>query len=228
MSTRARIIVDERERASKTPSYLRALGVKVEYRMLAVGDYVTTSGYAVERKEAHDFINALFSGRLFDQADRLSEAYDNAIMVVEGDFQTIFEGMANPRAMWGALSTLAFEYGLNVFFTLDAKQTADFLLTLTKRGETSKRERPPVYKGFRARTSEEARIAILSNLPGIGPKLAKRLLDHFGSLRTVFSASVAELTLVKGVGKVKAGKIVDILDSTSEREGRGEQAKLGS
>ena len=226
MSVRTRIIVDERERASKVPAYLKVLGIHVEYRMLAIGDYVTTSGYAVERKEVHDFIKALFTGRLFDQAERLSEAYDKAVIVVEGDFQATFESVANPRTMWGALSTLAFEYGLNVFFTLNAKQTADLLYTLTKRRSSSKHERPVVYTGSRTRTVEEAKLAILSNLPGIGSKLAKRLLDHFGSLRSVFTASVAELTLVEGIGRVKAERIVSLLETTSERKRRDEQSKL--
>ena len=221
-----RIIVDKRERASKIPEYLKGLDISVDYRVLAIGDYVTDSGYIVERKEIHDFVSSLFSGRLFDQASRLTEAYDNAIVVVEGDFQEIFSIMPNPKAIWGALSTLAIEYHLNVFFTLNTKQTADLLQTLAKRGKLEGRERPPVFKGFRARTFEEARLAVLSNLPGIGPKLAKRLLDHFGSLRKVFSASAAELALVDGIGRVKAGKIIELLELSSENKKRGGQAKL--
>lgn len=208
------------------PEYLRGLDVNVEYRVLAVGDYVTDSGHVVERKEAHDFIGSLFSGRLFDQASRLTEAYGSAIIVVEGDFQGMFSSMPNPRAMWGALSTLALEYHLNIFFTPDAKQTADFLQTLTRRGKPDNRGRPPVFKGFRARTFEEARLAVLSNLPGVGPKLAKRLLDHFGSLRKVFSASAAELTLVEGIGRVKAARIVEVLELTSENKKKNGQVKL--
>ncbi len=222
----SRVIVDERERASKIPEYLKTLGIRVDYRMLAVGDYVTFSGCVVERKEAHDFVSSLFSGRLFDQAHRLVEAYGSAVIVVEGDFQAMFEKMPNPRAMWGALSTLTLEYGLNVFFTLDTKQTADLLQTLAKRGKTADVGRPAVYKGFRVRTSEETKLAVLSNLPGIGPKLAKRLLNHFGSLRKVFAASVAELTLVEGIGRVKANKIVEVLEAASEDKKREEQLKL--
>ena len=228
MSIYERVIVDSRERASNVAIYLKALGVRVQYRMLAIGDYITVSGYAVERKEAHDFVSSLFSGRLFDQAARLSEAYDNAIIVVEGDFQTIFGSMQNPRAMWGTLSTLVFDYGLTVFFTLNAEQTADFLYTLVRRRTPSRHEHPVVYKGFRARTFEETKLSILSNLPGIGPKLAKRLLEDFGSLRRVFSASVAELTLINGVGRVKAGKVVEILESVSGHEKYGAQATLRS
>jgi DNA excision repair protein ERCC-4 len=108
LSVRKRVIVDKRERASKVAIHLKALGVKVEYRILAIGDYITASGYAVERKEAHDFIGSLFSGRLFDQARYLSEAYDDAAIIAEGRFQTLFGSMANPRAMWGCRTIFSF------------------------------------------------------------------------------------------------------------------------
>ena len=227
MPVSARVIVDERERASGIPRLLKALGLRVEYRMLAIGDYILPQGYAVERKEVHDFIKSLFSGRLLDQASRLVEGYDNAILIVEGDFQSIIEGLSNPRSVWGALATLAFNYRLHVFFTYDSQQTADFLYTLAKREGLIKPEGPIVYKKLRSRTSEEMKLAILSSLPGIGPKLAKNMLEHFGSLREVFSASVAELILVDGIGRVKAGRIVQILDSSKEStKGTLEQTKL--
>jgi len=212
----ARVIVDQREKISGIPRLLKTLGLKVEYRMLAVGDYILSQGYAIERKEAHDFINSLFSGRLLDQASRLAEGYDNAILIVEGDLQSIVEGLSNPRSVWGALATLAFNYRLHVFFTYNSQQTADFLYILAKRGSIIKPERPLIYKKLSSRTSEEMKLAILSSLPGIGPKLAKNMLEHFGNLRKVFSASIAELTLVDGLGRVKAEKIIQILDSPQE------------
>jgi DNA excision repair protein ERCC-4 len=50
-------------------------------------------------------------------------------------------------------------------------------------------------------------------MPAVGPKLAERLLLRFGSVRRVFSASVAELCTVKGVGRAKAQKIAGLLDN---------------
>lgn len=211
-----RVIVDKRERASSIPRLLKALGLRVEYRMLAIGDYILSQGYVIERKEVNDFIRSLFSGRLLDQASRLAEGYDNAILIVEGDLQPIIEGLSNPRSVWGALATLAFNYRLHIFFTYNSQQTADFLYTLVKRVGLIKPERPIIYKKLRIRTSEEMKLAILSSLPGIGPKLAKNILEHFGSLREVFSSSIAELTLVDGIGRVKAERIVQILDSPQE------------
>ena len=78
---------------------MKDLGLLVEYRMLAVGDYILPSGYAVERKEVHDFITSLFSGRLMDQASRLTEGYDNALLIVEGDIQSLIDELSKSEKL---------------------------------------------------------------------------------------------------------------------------------
>ncbi len=78
-----RIIADEREKPSGVPEALRSLGVSVEYRLLDVADYLV-GAYAIERKSVRDFVSSLYSGRLFDQAHRLGEAYETIFLIVEG------------------------------------------------------------------------------------------------------------------------------------------------
>ena len=57
-------------------------------------------------------------------------------------------------------------------------------------------------------------IQIVASLPGIGPKLAERLLDEFKSIRKIFMATVAELSAVKGINRKTAYKIKRILDAS--------------
>jgi len=207
-----RILVDERERQSGVPDLLAKFGGKVEYRFLTVGDYVLSSECAVERKDARDFINSLFSGRLFDQAYRLSEAYRTSILIVEGDLLTMVEESAKPRALWGALATIAFGYGLHVFFTRDATQTADFIYTIAKHGRFARPRRPLIQKKPRVETVQEIQLFVVSSLPGIGPRLADRLLRRFGTVRQVFSSSLPQLALVEGFGRSRAENITRFLD----------------
>jgi len=200
--------------------------VRVEYQMLAIGDYVITSGYVVERKTVTDFVNSLFSGRLFDQLNRLTESYEECLIIVEGDLSEALQQLPNPRSIWGAMATLLFDYDGRVLFTGDRKETADLLYILASR-EGRKSVRPLIYRKARTRTIEEARLNLLSNLPGIGPILAERLLTHFKTLRRIMAASAAELSMVEGVGRVKAEAIIRILDSPHTGEGpESSQARL--
>ena len=47
---------------------------------------------------------------------------------------------------------------------------------------------------------------------GIGPTLFKRLLDYFEDVEHIFTASVAELTKIEGIGNKTAESIVRTLD----------------
>mgnify|MGYP000020463683 FL=1 len=210
MSIKSRVVVDEREKPSGIPRLLKELGLSVDFRMLETGDYILP-GYAIERKEIHDLVRSVFSRRVFSQAQRLSDLYENPTLIVEGDIYGALEEIS-PSVFWGALATLAFDYGLSVFFTPNREQTARLIYILSRR-------KPAKYKGPLIRTrpksgdAEDLKIQIVSSLPGVGPKLADRLLNRFLTVRRVFTATVAELSTVGGVGRKTAYKIKRILDS---------------
>ncbi|MDH5795318.1 MAG: helix-hairpin-helix domain-containing protein [Candidatus Bathyarchaeota archaeon] len=211
MSARNRVVVDERERASGVPDLLRELGLMVDHRMLEVGDYIVP-GYAVERKEIGDFLRSLYSRRIFDQAYRLAEIYENAVLVVEGDIAPLLGRKIGHRAYWGALLALTFDYGLKVFFTTDETQTANLIYTLRMK-RPLKLVGPVVRKKPKAEDTERMQLQIVTHLPGIGTKLADRILREFRTVRNVFGASTAELSAVRGVGKVTAYRISRLLDA---------------
>jgi len=214
MTFQTRVIVDERERDSGVPDILKALGLQVDYRLLEIGDYVVSADCAVERKAGRDFAKSLYSGRLFDQAQRLRQFYAHPVFVAEGDLELLIGESAKPRAYWGALATLAFQFGMTVFFTSNARQTADLLCTLARRSGLTRAPRGPwVHKKPRAFDARKMQLSLVAFLPAVGPKLAERLLLHFGSLRKVFSASIAELCTVRGLGRAKAEKIAGLLNA---------------
>src|SRR5215831_6002797 len=178
-----RIMADEREKPSGVPDALRSLGAFVEYRVLDVADYIVGT-YAVERKSIRDFISSLYSGRLFDQAYRLREAYQTKFLVVEGDLWKELGIARNSRSVWGALISAVLDFELNTFFAPDIDQTAQFLYALGKGGRYKKGSGGPPLVVRKPRTSEMSRIqlSVLASMPGVGPKVAEQLLQHFGSL----------------------------------------------
>jgi DNA excision repair protein ERCC-4 len=208
----SRIIADSRETASGIPEELESKGVYVQRKMLDVGDYVV--GHCViERKTSRDFIISLYSGRLFEQAERISRAYQKLMLIVEGDVQGSLADMKNPRAYWGALLALALDFDFRIFFTLDQKQTADVLYLLARRTSSSKNDRPLLVRKPRMGTSKDWQLAVLESLPMIGPKLAEKLLQAFGSVRSIFLASRIELAVKGGIGQARAKRIQDLLDT---------------
>ena len=81
----------------------------------------------------------------------------------------------------------------------------------------AKKEQEEITKDFSAHgekktaTLEGAREYLVSSLPGVGPRLAKALLDHFKTPLRVMNATIDELSLVEGMGIKRAERIKEVL-----------------
>lgn len=213
-----RIVADERERRSGVGDELRSLGVTVEYRVLDIADYVV-GPYAVERKSVRDFVSSLYSGRLFDQGRRLGEAYQNRLLIVEGDLWSAVSRRRNPRSLWGAVLSAVLDFGLNTFFTPDERQTGQLLYTLAKGGRFrgSAKGPPLIVRKPRSKELNLIQLSVLSSLPGVGPRMAKQLLSHFGSLRKVFSATTTDMAVGARIGRARALTLTRLFDHEGSR-----------
>ena len=218
-----RVIVDERER-SQVPARLKELALTLDYRLLEEGDYIV-SGYAVERKTMRDFLLSLYSGRLFDQAYRLGQAYRLPLLVVEGNLNSALKDMRNSRVFWGALVTLSFGYGLRIFFTRDPEETAE-LINILARHPPELRSKPPIIvRKPKSSKIREGQVALVQGLPGVGGRLAEQLLKRFGTSRRIFQAPESELVLRGGLGRATAAKITSLLNADYNKLGK-ESAQL--
>jgi len=212
----SRIVADTREKTSGIPELLAGRGVYVQRKMLDVGDYLVGE-CVIERKTAHDFISSLYSGRLFEQAQRIAQSYRKFMLIVEGDIQEMLSDMKSPKAYWGALLTLALSFDFKLFFTLDQDQTADVLSLLAARTTHRETLTPLLVRKPRMGTERDWQLAVLESLPTVGPKLADRLLGAFGSIRSIFLASRMELAVKGGIGEIRARKIQELLDAEYRR-----------
>ena len=61
--------------------------------------------------------------------------------------------------------------------------------------------------GWRPKGKRKKRLYILQGLPNVGSERATRLLDAFGSVEAVMTASIVELQSVEGVGNHTAERI---------------------
>jgi DNA excision repair protein ERCC-4 len=207
-----KVFADVRE-SMDVKDYLREFGCEVVEKALAPADYVVAENYAVERKEIHDFFRSVFDGRLFEQAKRLTETYENACLVVEGDVLNAVKFMQNPQVFWGALAKVMADHNIAAVFTSDEKHTAMFLCALAKKLQEEERRRVVVKHKPKTHTLKERQLLAVQSLPKVGPERAEALLRRFGSVRRVFQATKRELLSVKGLGEKTAQAIVDFLDT---------------
>ena len=196
-----RIIVDNRERNLELMDAMGAKGIEIEFKTAHVGDYIISDRVCIERKTVPDFESSLINGRLFEQAKRLKESYKFPILILEGD-PGCFRLSGN--VVNGTLAALYIDYGIMVLHTRNARNTAEMIADIARHENGKEAGEPSLKGGARAHSTEQFQEFIIGNIPGIGPKLAKSLLVHFKSIRSITNAEVEELMEVEKIGKVKA------------------------
>jgi DNA excision repair protein ERCC-4 len=219
-----RMIIDEREKKSGIPDLLRSVGVNIELKNLPIGDYIVAPETIVERKSIQDFISSVFDGRLFDQCNRLKEHFEHPVILMEGNVDQIEDLTENSLVFYGAISSIVLDFKIPIIPTPSASHTAKLLIAMCTRQENKK---GPFLKKIRKSDDlQKQQLSVLCSLPGVGEKLATRMLERFGSPTNTLKASYTELSKIKGMGESKALKIRKMLDAESKSKKKVDQKTL--
>jgi ERCC4-type nuclease len=201
------IVVDRGELRSGVPDALRSLGVAVQVAACDAADYLVGDGIGVERKTVKDLHRSVATGRLWNQLLRCRESLDRTYLLVEGD--DLDYGCLTVMGVRGALLEVG-DRGVTVLRSADTQDSAAWLARISARLQRRPRARPHRRRFPAARSSH----SVLSQVPGIGPATARRLLEHFGSIGAVAGADLHELESVEGVGPHRASVLVRILSES--------------
>ena len=222
-----KVYVDERERGSKVVEELKNLDVKVIIERLPVGDYVVSNELGIERKTVKDLVKSLEDNRLINQAKRLAETFEKAFIIVEGDW---IEALDSPawKGLPSAIASVSYDYGIRFLYTMNPKETAKVIKLLAEKESGVRKSSVWVRVSGKPPLSDtrEWQLYIVQCLPGVGAKLAERLLKKFGSVRAIFNANVMELSKVQGMTEAKAREIVRILTAPFGEAKKGNKKGL--
>lgn len=198
------VLADYREK--EVSNYLRENGATVNEMDLEIGDFICSSRLAIERKTHSDFVSSIIDGRIFEQTENLLDNFEKVVIVVEGSSNRDI----NENAYRAALARILID-GVSIISTRNPKETAKTIYWIAQK-EQSEEKFSPVFKvGKKPKDEKRLLEEVVASLPGISVVLSKRLLEHFGSIRKIFTADENELQKVKGVGKVLAKKIKKLL-----------------
>ncbi len=198
---------------------------EISYTQLPVGDYLIVSdngACCVERKTVPDFLSSVRSNRLWEQLLRmiktetvLEHTVNRRILLIHGNFESYLERGYHDDLLrfWsqqmGAFMQIVYVYNTPIIHAEDDTAFKAFLRILVKREASGKNDRFPEAKWYRKPAKadlpeKDRKRYILSALPHIGEQLATNLLEHFGTIAEVASASVEDLQKVPKIGGKKA------------------------
>ena len=224
-----RIVVDEWEKSSNIPELLKNAGAIIDFTQLKVGDYVVSSETAVERKTVRDLISSIYDGRLFLQCSDLVKYYQKPLLVMQGNIAELGENSEDVGGTediklhtermslaYDALITVATEFRIPIIHTPSPEQTAQLLVTLVNRSlQEAKATGPLLRKIKKENPIDIQQLSVLASLPGVGEKLAARMLKKFHTPLRALNASAAELATIPGFGFARAERVRKVLNTPS-------------
>lgn len=201
-----KILIDYREKNSMVASELIHLGFEIEFLELKVGDYLVNN-IAIERKTVSDFITSMINRHLSKQIDELQQ-YENKLLLIEGIeehelYSENSEGVS-ANSIRGFLLSILLKHKIPIIFTKNAEDTAKFIDVLARKKETES-SLNVTKKSF---NKKEQIQFILEGFPGIGPKTARKLLEHFKNMKNLFNSPIEEIEKIIGK-KAEIFKIVE-------------------
>lgn len=179
-----------------------------------VDRYVLSPRLVVERRTGSSFLAGIQDKTLFTSAIYLREHFDIPILIVEGQVNYDYS-LFSPQAVRGALTSMMLEYGINVLSTRDIEDTVALIAMLARQEQVGIPEISLIPKRQAADLPDVQR-RVIEMLPGCGRVMARDLLQHFGSIRRIVSATEAELRTVRGIGGKKAAEIVRVFNADYE------------
>ncbi len=207
---RPEILVDYREKSSGLPNALIAAGFEANIVKLSYCDYVINNEIFIERKTGRDFAVSIIDGRLFEQAQKMKRFLTRPLYLVEGNpFKSGIN--VSREAIKGATVSLQAIWHIPILYTTNIDQSCQIIGMISQQSAKLS-DIVELRHGYRPKKLKTRKLHFIQGLPQVGPLIAKRLIDHFQSVRKIMTASERDLQQVDGIGKKKATLISKVLD----------------
>jgi DNA excision repair protein ERCC-4 len=120
--------------------------------------------------------------------------------------------------VFDALTRVALEFRIPIIHTPSPEHTSQLLVVMVNKSLQNGQATGPLLKRIRkGNPGYIQQLSILSSLPGVGDKLAVRMLDRFQTPKRALNASAAELARISGFGTERAARVRRILDNTTNQ-----------
>lgn len=176
--------------------------------------YIISSRLAIERRTSGTFLNGIVDKTLYTSAIYLSEHFDIPVLMIEGEFSYECRGF-NPQVVRGAVSSMMIMYGMNVLSTSSIEDTVELITMMARHEQAGIREISLVPKR-KAIDLPDMQRRVIEMLPGCGMVMARVLLQRFGSINQIVSATEEEFRSLPGVGEKRASDFYKVLNAEYE------------
>lgn len=176
------------------------------YEKIEEGDYVTNR-CIVERKTISDLHNSIISGRLRSQLNRGLTHNKVYILLIVGDIHHYASKMRamkikfSEKMIYSTLASAIVKHNVHVIWTNTELDGFKIIVPIMEKFE----------KGQAITPTKLSHVVIISKLFGVSKVIAIEIIRKFISLENMIVATESDFMKIKGIGKVKARQIKNVL-----------------
>lgn len=212
------VVVDDREPTSVVDAVAGHPDVDdVEVRRLTAGD-VVLGEVGIERKTLADYASTLLARSgpdLYDQVERLIEAYEHAYVLLEDDLPADEHEGVPAAAIRGSVASFTARLGAPVIPCSDRARLVDLAVRLGSKHVDDPSTRALPSGAVTARREPVAK-RMYGCIEGIGPETAARIHEVYPSVAELVDASPEELLAIEGIGPTRAKAVYEAFRAPEE------------
>lgn len=185
---------------------------------------LTKSGIlGFQRKTIPDLFASLQDGRLYYEVDQItaSATLTHSYLIIESVLpRTMDNNLTEAAISVNTLRSLIAKLGAKGIVYLPTSSptdTLDCVISLSRYVSSSRfaeTTRAKLLTNEWGKVSSESySLFLLQSFPGIGPKSARAILDHFRCVPLHWSITAADLAQVPGIGRKTAERLIAALDA---------------
>jgi DNA excision repair protein ERCC-4 len=174
-----------------------------------------------QRKTLPDLVASLQDGRLYYELGQLnaSGTVAHSFLIIESNFYTTTDDhYTEADISVGTLHSIVTKFhvhGIGYLPTSTPSSTIDCCISVSRylaSGNAWAIHRPKnVTDGWGQTTNKSYGIFLLQSFPGIGPKVAEAIYDHFSGVPLAWTITPADLAQVPGIGRKRAEALMAAL-----------------
>lgn len=187
-------------------------------------DVISLTGRGIlgfQRKTLPDLNASLLDGRLNWELNQIaaSTTLSHSYLIVESTLARTIDGeFVEAKLSVGAFTSILVKFqsrGVGYLPSSSSMDTLRTVLSVTRYmgvGQHTLDTRPKNLKNEWGKiTSESYALFLLQSFPGIGPKQARLILEHFPTFPLQWTCTAADLAQIRGIGMKTAERLISAL-----------------
>lgn len=194
-----KITIDDREKDKNRIEMIQnGFATDVTIERLQVGDLlIEQKGYptlCIENKTWQDFIGSYRSGRLYKEISAMKQQYGYSFVIVydNGKWNKNYVNQ-NANEKFGNIASVILQHRC---YLIQCENSGEYIPCIKALIRNIKKADEPLSAPEVLPSDSNDMIRVLRGIPGVGKKMARTLLDTFGTPGRVFKADDEELDSV--------------------------------